>query len=397
MFPPTVADYYRVALDGVRKEVSNTPDDRALSLNPDEWCDYFIDKYEMEPITADIGAIAMEETTFNNGHPAILVTVPVEPSDTFDVIAKEGLAGHGGWLGFDYRTFFSDRRRYTIGQVELPEPNHINAAKRRIAEYVQSLNNAIEQENKTFPDQVRDVVKARVDSIRAKDKRLEDLSTSVGIPLVRRAEVSTVVPTAVKVKKTIQPVVPPQSRGKQRPVLERDKFNSIMELIDNQCRAFERTPTVYQAMSEEALRDIILGALNAVFAGAATGEAFSVLGKTDIHLQISRGELFIAEAKVWSGPASLAEVVAQLLDRLTWRDGFGVAILFSQNADFGEVLKTVEKHLPGLTRAVPGTMTKAGVNHYVMRFVLPSDASTHVEIHVVAYNLFTPRPSGRIS
>jgi hypothetical protein len=92
----------------------------------------------MEPIKADLDAMTMEETS-RNGYPLVLVTVPVEPSDTFDVIAKNGLAGQGAWLGFDYRTFFSHNRRYTLGQVEAPDPHHVSTAKRRITEYVQSL------------------------------------------------------------------------------------------------------------------------------------------------------------------------------------------------------------------------------------------------------------------
>jgi len=96
-------------------------------------------------------------------------------------------------------------------------------------------------------------------------------------------------------------------------VLDRDKFEAIVELIDNQGRQFERTPTAFQALSEEALRNIILSSLNAVFEGAAVGEAFQGVGKADIYLRISQGQVFVAEVKIWDGPASLAEVVAQLL------------------------------------------------------------------------------------
>jgi len=101
-------------------------------------------------------------------------------------------------------------------------------------------------------------------------------------------------------------LLPPKSKPQEDPVLERDKFVGIVEIIDNQCRQFELTPTAFQGMSEEVLRDVMLSSLNGVFAGAAGGEAFRVLGKTDIYLRITQGEVFIAELKVWSGPASLA-------------------------------------------------------------------------------------------
>jgi len=192
-------------------------------------------------------------------------------------------------------------------------------------------------------------------------------------------------------------LLPPKSKPQERPVLEPDKFDAIVEIIDNQCRQFELTPTVFQGMSEEALRDVMLSSLNGVFGGTADGEAFRVLGKTDIRLRISQGEVFIAELKVWSGPASLAEVVGQLLDRLTWRDAYGVVVVFSKNQDFGAVLVSIAATLPTLPGAAAPSFRKEGANIFVTRFALPSDASKQVEVHVRAYNLHTARPSGRTS
>jgi hypothetical protein len=121
-----------------------------------------------------------------------------------------------------------------------------------------------------------------------------------------------------------------------------------------------------------------------VFEGAAVGEAFSGLGKTDIHLRISRGEVFIAELKMWEGPASLAGAVAQLLDRLTWRDAYGVVVMFSKNAAFGAVLRGTEATLSDLPGAIKASIRKNWPNVFVARFGLPSDASRRSK--------FTSRP-----
>jgi len=75
---PSIGDYYRLAMDGIRKEVREASDARALGLDATEWVDHLVRKYEMEPIKADMAAIKMEETTSYHGSPAILVTVPVE-------------------------------------------------------------------------------------------------------------------------------------------------------------------------------------------------------------------------------------------------------------------------------------------------------------------------------
>ena len=84
-----------------------------------------------------------------------------------------------------------------------------------------------------------------------------------------------------------------------------------------------------------------------------------------------------------------------MLDRLTWRDAYGVVIIFSKNVDFGAVLASIAATLPTLPGALAPSFRKEGANVFVTRFVLPTDASTQVEVHVRAYNLYTARSSGR--
>ncbi|MCI0459620.1 MAG: hypothetical protein L0Z62_21940 [Gemmataceae bacterium] len=393
---PSIGDYYRAAMENLRREVGETSDATALGRDATEWVDYLVAKYGMEPIKADMAAIAMEETSYR-GSPVVLVKVPVEPSDTFDVIAAKAFVGQGAWFGFDYREFFSEDQPYTLGQVCPSVANEVNATKRRIGEYVQSLNSAIEHENRTFRGQVEQVVRARQEAVRAKHRSLDDLAAAVGIPIVKRADISAAVPAAVRVKKKIAPVVPPTPKLQERPVLERDKFEAIVELVDGVCRSFERTPSSFQKLNEEELRDIILSGLNTVFEGAAAGEVFQGLGKADIHLRISQGEVFVAEVKIWGGPATLAEVVRQLLERLTWRDAYGVAAVISNNADFQAVLRSLAETLPTLPGAAPASFRQVAPNVFSARFSLPADPARLVEIHVRAYSVYTSRRSGRAS
>ena len=83
------------------------------------------------------------------------------------------------------------------------------------------------------------------------------------------------------------------------------------------------------------------------------------------------------------------------MDRLTGRDAYGVVVVFSKNQDFGAVLASIAATLPALPGAVAPSFRKEGANVFVTRFTLPSDASTQVEVHVRAYNLYTARSSGR--
>jgi hypothetical protein len=393
---PTIYDYYERALENLKKEVNETADADVLGRDTNEWVLYLVQKYGMEPIEVDLGVIRLEETV-HRGFGALLVLAPVTVTDTFEVIAESALAGGGQWLGFDYKSFFSHDRYGHIGQLVPQTKPEVEQARKRITQYVQAVNAAISDANRRFPDQVNQAVTAKQQAVRARHQELDALSAEVGIPIVKRADASTVIPTAVRVRQKIAPVLPPTAKAQQVPVLGREKFEAVVGIIDNQCRQFELTPSVFQSMPEEALRDVMLSSLNAVFEGAAGGELFRVLGKADIHLRISRGEVFIAELKIWAGPASLREVVGQLLDRLTWRDAHGVVIILSKNSDFGAVLASIEATLPTLPRVIPESFHRDGANIFATRFTLPSDVSTQVEVHVRAYNLFTPRTSARTS
>jgi hypothetical protein len=397
MMTPSVRDYYEKVLGISQREIEGTPDATLIAMDPEQWTDYFIKKHGMEPVEIDPARpMTMVEARHENG---IYVVQPMIWTRTMEIISREGLAGAPQWFGFSYGRFFSSEHPRCLSLISEALPHHVEQSQRRINEYIEHLNSAINMESKKFPGQLRDFIRYKQEAVRNKHKKLDDLATTVGIPLVKRQDIAKVIPTAVTVRKSIIPIVPPQpGPSPQRVVLERDKFNAIMELIDSQCRQFERTPTSFQILKEEALRDILLSSLNAVFEGKATGEAFQGLGKVDIHLSISQGEVFVAELKFWDGPATLTQVIEQLLERLTWRDAFGVAIVLSKaRPDFGEVLRSVEQHIGRLPRYVQGSFRKRSANDFTARFVLPSDSSSHAEILVVVYNLYTERRSRRTS
>jgi len=176
-----------------------------------------------------------------------------------------------------------------------------------------------------------------------------------------------VVPTAPKVRSAVAPVLPPGSKPPTRPVLE----------------------------PEEGLRDVILSSLNAVFEGAGGGETFQGIGKVDIHLRITQGEVFISEVKFWDGPDSVREVIKQLRGRLTCPDSYGVALVLSRNARFTEVLQGAREAIASADGFVSGTLQEKGANHFVARLTTPSDEARQAHIHVLLYNLYLLEPGRR--
>ncbi len=410
--PGTIGDYYRHAIEGAKQEIEDTAEDRVLGMDADKWVLYLIQKWGMEPIKLDeTRQPEMDEVETERalrgydiyaGRPArafhrlteIRVHIPVHPSDTIDVIWKQKLSPNSFSLTV-YPEFEYDESRGTFNILTAADAADIKRGIDKIKSGVRSYNESIENEHPTFQRQIGPLVESRRRRVQVKHKGLDDLAAAVGITLRKKVDPATVVPTAPRVKTKIAPILPPASKAPARPVLERDKFEAILEILNNGCRQFERTPAAFQQLAEEGLRDVLLASLNAVFEGAAGGETFRGVGKVDIHLRISQGEVFVAEIKFWEGPESLRTVIKQLLDRLTWRDSYGVALVLSRNAGFTGVLEAIRDVVGRTEGVVAGSVQATSPNHFIARFAIPSDNARQAYVHVLAYNLFVPDPGKR--
>ena len=410
---PTISDYYRAAIEALKNEVEATTDADVIGRDHDDWYADLIEKHGMVPIEIDASRgeklVEVEREHVLRGYDVctdqmpgsvvktndVRIEVPVVPSDTLEVIAIQHLATNPFSISFRYPPFEYDHGRGMVSMVAAATSEAIERARDIIHKTIRDYNDNITKENQQFPAEVARVVTAKRERVSAKNKGLDELSVKLGIPLVKKADIATVVSTTVKVRAKIAPVMPATRKAQKVPVLDAKSFRAIIELLESQCQQFERTPQVFSEFQEEGLRDTILGSLNAVFEGAAGGETFRGNGKVDIHLQIAQGEVFICEIKFWRGPGSLDEVVAQLRGRLTWRDSYGVGIVFSLNTGFTEVLAAVQQKLPGLPGCVPESLHQMDEHHFVERFAIPSDEARAAEIHILVYNLYLPNPGRR--
>ena len=166
-----------------------------------------------------------------------------------------------------------------------------------------------------------------------------------------------------------------------------EEFLTILDVIEAQGVTFERTPQTVAKLEEEDIRNLILSSLNAVLNLGALGEAFSKQGKTDIYLVVPEGGIFIAECKIWYGPHSIAEAVSQILGYLTWRDAYGVVLLFSRNKGFSSVLSAIPEAINDLA-SLRGELHQVDDHHWLARHTLPGDESQTVEVHYLVYNIY---------
>src|SRR3990167_7619344 len=221
------------------------------------------------------------------------------------------------------------------------------------------------------------------------DKTVEDfekLVKEIDIPLevIKKDAIKEI---SFGVKPEIKSLVPPKANPKEKYVLDRQKVLTIAEIVDNVAKNFEAAPKSYNNFEEERLRDIILSSLNSVFSGRATAETFRNRGKTDIYLNIEKGCILVIECKWWNGKGTLDEAVDQLFRYLTWRENYGVIILFSKNKGFSNVLDTVASTLKNNQSYSSGFQVTSQSN-FMSNHTFPDDSEKIVEVHTLAYNLY---------
>jgi hypothetical protein len=192
-------------------------------------------------------------------------------------------------------------------------------------------------------------------------------------------------------RKTVVQRPAPQTAAafEPEPVLEEEVYGQILKIIDGMAHVMERSPTAFETMGEEDLRQHFLVQLNGQFEGAASGETFNFTGKTDILIRVQDRNIFIGECKFWGGEKAFLDTISQLLGYLSWRDTKAAVVIFNRNVDFSGMLKTMEaaiaKH-PNLKR---GPM-KETETRYRCVFGNPSDANREVIVTVMAFNV--PKP-----
>ena len=131
-----------------------------------------------------------------------------------------------------------------------------------------------------------------------------------------------------------------------------------------------------------------MSALNGIFEGDATGETFVKKGKTDIHLKIEKGEILIFECKNWGGEKIYLKTIDQLIGYVTWRQNYGVIIMFNKKKGFSKILDqipaTIQKH-----SCYKGRYKKISDAHFVSEHSLPEDAGKIIKIHHLIYNIYS--------
>ena len=200
----------------------------------------------------------------------------------------------------------------------------------------------VKAEIEPFNNSLSDKIEQKIESRKEKLLKDNNLVSDLGYPLKKRENsINTYTVPNIKRKIILNKPSITNSAIKPEPTLSVDEYEQILKIISNMALVMERSPTAFDEMEEENIRQHFLVQLNGQYEGQATGETFNYEGKTDILIRVEGKNIFIAECKFWTGKESLTKTIDQILRYLSWRDTKASIILFNRNKDLTNVLKQI--------------------------------------------------------
>lgn len=412
MFGPTFDDYYRKAIEMFNQDILRESDGQILGSEIDDLANFYCQKYALVPLQFDPADLSYEMKKEvrrvpahqrdgfyrNDGdldfeYESAVISLPIQSNPNLDWMKKlSGPVHHMD--GFDRRVVYGpseisysfDVKWYGGHSNEDNIANEINTKSQRLIESLNQKNTGVDAGNANLLKVIKDGIARRKEKLLSDKEKLNTLTQKINIPLKQKLNPSAT-KINVDVKKFVQ-LVKPTPKLPPEYTLEESMLKEILGFVDNQCRTFERTPGAYKQLGEEQLRDVILSSLNGIFEGNATGETFVKKGKTDIHLKIEKGEILIFECKNWGGEKIYIDTITQLIGYVTWRQNYGVVIMFSKNKDFSKILAQIPDIIQKHPQYVSG-FNKISESHFVSNHSLPEDSGKLIKIHHLIYNIYS--------
>ncbi len=392
-----VSQQYDHAIVNIREALTEMPDSRILANSDEDLTDHFYESWKLDPIEEDpdrrVKATEDREMRrIDRGERSFVgptqfeiqyavIELPLVPKECNKVTLQ--LHGqHFLMSAVSEMASFRERDHMVVLRLPLDDSERLLEDLRKMFGHI---NEDIERLTPNFRPRVLKLVTTRREQVEAHVSKFKETMRKIGVEIKKKP--GAVEPVNVNVRREIR-LLREESSQPEQPELTAESMTQIVGLIDKSGKGFETTPGAYAALGEEQLRDIILGHLNAVFGlAAATGEAFSKSGKTDILLRVRDGVVLIAECKFWDGAKQFGETIDQLFGYLTWRHTYGIVITFSKNKGLTGVVEAakeaVSKH-----ESYRSALRDLSDTHLESIHTHPDDDDKSVEIHHLFYNLY---------
>lgn len=380
----SIIEHYENRIYRIKSEIKKMEEIELMGINTEELVNYHFEANKLPTIVVDTKRkIMVKKASVDHPDPkTVIIYYPILPTENIEkVISMQASRYYLNFnMGFDRQT------HSIIVACKNVTTSTINNTKAMVETEIDRKNKDIKIWDDRLKTEIKNFILERKKKIKETEEHLDRLIQESGIPLEKRPTKFTPF-IDFRIKEKVKPLI--KSEVKREGLrLDKSKVNDIIEIvIDNTCRGFETTPKTYSQFDEPELRDIIMNHLNVIFEGGATGETFSKLGKTDIYLRISKGNILIIECKFWKGKKKYLEAIDQLFKYLTWRHNYGIIITFCKKKGFSEIIQNAieitKKH-----SIFFGSINKRNESQFESFHKFPDDDKKEVEIIHLLYNLY---------
>jgi hypothetical protein len=400
----TLSDYYREIEAKIGNEVAGQSDKDILGLDTTEYADYLFAKYALAPVEHDESRDTHVELvremqdckdSFGDRRQREVVVARIE----YPIIPHPTVEKVLGLLPCRIRMVspeFELQRDRLVLHVRLPflympgsstptGSQEINAALENLQWWLNSCNEDIQNLNPRLRAAVEQIIQGRKDYVTRTRSDFAEMVRQVSFPLkLKPSAQGTLI--SLPVRQELKPILkPPTPKHPEEYTLKREEVLAVIEFIKRFGQSLEATPQSVAGLDEDDIRALILAQLNGVVNGAATGESFSKLGKTDIRLNLPKGDILIAECKVWHGTKAYGKAIDQIFGYLTWRQSYAIIITFVRNKDFTNVLAQAKSAIQA-HRTYRNRFHEPSEAHLVSQHVFPDDPGKSVEVHHLLFH-----------
>lgn len=408
----SISDYYRKIFDKARSAILRESEAQIIGTDTVELAEYYFQQYALNPIEIDetrdtnwehknyvktIPARERESGYQNEGDldfpcEKVIVVIPIKLNKDIRLLSE--LQSSRFTISFsekefnwnqDSISFVVETKGYGFSLDEDQIVGQIHNKIDEVNQFLDWKNNDVNRDNAGLLDNIKALINSRKQEIQKNKEQIESLTKKINIPL--KKNIPQGAQRIVLDPKPIVKRIKPNPKLPEEFVLDENKVNDILEVLDNQAKSFERTPKALAPLGEEDLRDLLLANLNSIFEGKATGETFSKKGKTDIYLNIDKGNILVFECKLWGGKKLLHETIDQLRGYLTWRHNYGVIMCFSKIKAFSKILAEVPAIIQE-SQSFRNNFKEINKTHFSAIHIL-EDEGKEVKIHYLFYNLFS--------
>ena len=380
----TISDFFEIIIKGIKRKIEEYDEEDLLNTNADELTAYFSKKYSLPLIEKDeTREVYVEKGRASYGRVPLKVYYPIKPNENlFEVFRHHASTRFMSGFSLEYLGDW-----ITI-DTEMDNNKTLETAIEQLEEVIGWKNNDVNAGNSRINIEINSYIKNKHKILKEQYDKLENIVNTIKIPLIVKKK-DALPKINLTVKEELKPLLKPQPKKRRVLVLDREKVLILVGHIHDSCLSFEKTPKAFTKFEEEDLRDVILSNLNAIFRGDATGETFSKLGKTDIHLIISEGNILIIECKNWDGKKNYLDAMDQLFRYLTWRENYGILITFSKRKGFTEIIRKCQESAQEHKTFIAGSLKEEDSSMFVTYHTFPEDSEKKVELWHLIFNLYS--------